>query len=97
VGVTDQMRANIKFRICLRVETPDDSRELLRRSDAAFLPPTIPGRGYLQIGNENIELVQVAHTGGDYLGTQAVVNPNVIWLDRQHKVEQGKQEAPKLF
>ena len=75
VGVTDQMRANIKFRICLRVETPEDSRELLRRSDAAFLPPTIPGRGYLQIGNENIELVQVAHTGGDYYGTQQVVSP----------------------
>ena len=28
-GVTDQMRATIKFRICLRVETPDDSREVI--------------------------------------------------------------------
>ncbi|MCB0200914.1 MAG: hypothetical protein KDI03_12665, partial [Anaerolineae bacterium] len=66
VGVTDQMRANIKFRICLRVEGVDTSREMLRRSDAAFLPSGMPGRGYLQIGNENIELMQVAYTGETY-------------------------------
>jgi DNA segregation ATPase FtsK/SpoIIIE-like protein len=62
-GVSDQMRANIKFRICMRVEGIDTSREMLRRSDAAFLPSGMPGRGYLQIGNENIELVQIAWTG----------------------------------
>jgi len=62
-GVTDQMRANIKFRICLRVEGVDTSREMLRRNDAAFLPNGMPGRGYLQVGNENIELIQVAWTG----------------------------------
>ena len=36
---------------------------MLRRSDAAFLPNGMPGRGYLQVGNENIELIQVAYTG----------------------------------
>ncbi len=65
-GVTDQMRANIKFRICLRVEETDTSREMLRRSDAAFLPNGMPGRGYLQVGNENIELMQTAYTGESY-------------------------------
>jgi DNA segregation ATPase FtsK/SpoIIIE, S-DNA-T family len=99
VGVTDQMRANIKFRICLRVETPDDSREVLRRSDAAFLPPGIPGRGYLQIGNENIELIQTAYTGGDYKGPQEEnVVQNVIWLDRPKKTQAQKAtEPPKLY
>ena len=97
VGVTDQMRANIKFRICLRVETPDDSRELLRRSDAAFLPPGIPGRGYLQVGNENIEMVQVAYLGGDYRGPQENVSPNVIWLNRPKKSAQQAEEFPKLY
>ena len=98
-GITDQMRANIKFRICLRVETPDDSRELLRRSDAAFLPPGIPGRGYLQVGNENIELIQTAYTGGDYKGPQEEdVAPNVIWLDRPKKsAAQNATEPPKLY
>ena len=66
VGVSDQMRANIKFRICLRVEGIDTSREMLRRPDAAFLPNGLPGRGYLQVGNENIELMQAAYTGEDY-------------------------------
>jgi DNA segregation ATPase FtsK/SpoIIIE, S-DNA-T family len=98
VGVTDQMRANIKFRICLRVETPDDSREVLRRSDAAFLPPGIPGRGYLQIGNENIEMIQTAYTGGDYKGPQEEnLVPNVIWLDRPKKTAQKASEPPKLY
>jgi len=99
VGVTDQMRANIKFRICLRVETPDDSRELLRRTDAAFLPPGIPGRGYLQVGNENIELIQTAYTGGDYKGPQEEnITPNVIWVDRAKKsAAQKAVEPPKLY
>ncbi len=98
VGVTDQMRANIKFRICLRVETPDDSRELLRRPDAAFLPPGIPGRGYLQVGNENIEMIQTAYTGGDYKGPQEEnVSPNVVWLDRAKKSAQKAVEPPKLY
>jgi DNA segregation ATPase FtsK/SpoIIIE-like protein len=95
IGVTDQMRANIKFRICLRVETPEDSRELLRRSDAAFLPPGIPGRGYLQVGNENIELIQTAYSGGDYRGPQENVRPNVIWLNRAKKADK-LVEPPKL-
>ncbi len=99
VGVTDQMRANIKFRICLRVETPDDSREVLRRADAAFLPPGIPGRGYLQIGNENIELIQTAYSGVDYKGPQEEnVTPNVLWLDRPRKSAGAKAtEPPKLY
>jgi len=98
IGVTDQMRANIKFRICLRVETPDDSRELLRRADSAYLPPGIPGRGYLQVGNENIELIQTAYTGGDYRGPQEAVSPNVIWLNRPKKaVAQKAAEPPKLY
>ena len=98
-GVTDQMRANIKFRICLRVETPDDSRELLRRADAAFLPPGIPGRGYLQVGNENIELIQTAYTGGDYKGPQEEnIAPNVIWRDRAKKSAGAKAtELPKFY
>src|SRR4029453_5785195 len=62
-GGSDQMRANIKLRLCLRVEQPDTSRELLRRPDAALLPSGLPGRGYLQVGNEQIELIQVAYAG----------------------------------
>ena len=66
-GVSDQMRVNIKFRLCLRVEGVDTSREMLRRSDAAFLPDGQPGRGYLQVGAENLELIQVASVSYTHL------------------------------
>ncbi|MCB9453089.1 MAG: AAA family ATPase [Anaerolineaceae bacterium] len=64
--VSDQMRANMKLRICLRVETGDDSRELLGRGDAMFLPSGIPGRAYLQVGKDTPILIQVARAGGEY-------------------------------
>jgi DNA segregation ATPase FtsK/SpoIIIE-like protein len=97
-GVTDQMRANIKFRIALRVETREESSEVLRRPDAAYLPTGIPGRGYLQVGNENIELIQVAWTGNDYRGGRQVEKPNVVWHDRgKKKGDGGDEELPKVF
>ncbi|RME52990.1 MAG: hypothetical protein D6790_18150, partial [Caldilineae bacterium] len=78
-GVTDQMRANIKLRICLRVEEPETSRELLRQPDAAQLPG-IPGRGYLQVGNDSLELIQVAWSGEDVSRSLA---PAIIWPERR--------------
>ncbi len=91
--VSDQIRANMKFRICLRVETPEDSRELLRRSDAAFLPPNIPGRAYIQVGNENVELMQVARAGGPYTGPQVDSSPAVAWLSRQEQGGEAKAQG----
>jgi DNA segregation ATPase FtsK/SpoIIIE-like protein len=97
-GVTDQMRSNIKFRICLRVETPGESREMLRRSDAAFLPSGIPGRGYLQIGNEEIELVQLAYTGEKYIDPERSPRVNVVWPDRVESYDpSADQEPPELY
>ncbi len=97
-GVTDQMRANIKFRICLRVETPAESREMLRRTEAAYLPGNIPGRGYLQVGNDELELIQVAYTGGKYLPPGAREIPSVIWPDRGQRYDDTlEQEPPELY
>jgi len=96
-GVTDQMRSNIKFRISLRVETPAESREMLRRSDAAFLPTGVPGRGYLQVGNDEIELIQVAYTGDRYTDPAQEPTEPVIWLDRGGNVQLPDQEPPELY
>ncbi len=97
-GVTDQMRANIKFRIALRVETREESNEVLRRPDAAYLPTGVPGRGYLQVGNENIELIQIAWTGSDYRGGKAEEKPNVVWKDRKKKGRGDEEEEyPKVY
>ncbi|NNJ09788.1 AAA family ATPase [Chloroflexales bacterium ZM16-3] len=78
-GVTDQMRSNIKYRICLRVESQGESREMLRRTEAAYLPNNIPGRGYLQVGNEEIELIQVAYAGELYVPAGQRNLPPVLW------------------
>ena len=97
-GVTDQMRSNIKFRICLRVETPGESREMLRRSDAAYLPGDIPGRGYLQVGNEEIEMVQLAYTGEKYIDPDAGIIASVKWPKRDKMYNPDEdQEPPELF
>ncbi|MCB0128797.1 MAG: hypothetical protein KDE58_41310, partial [Caldilineaceae bacterium] len=97
-GVTDQMRSNIKYRACLRVETAAESREMLRRGDAAWLP-SIPGRGYLQVGNDEIELIQVAYTGDRYIDPeQQKPEPLVIWPERTPPVEDEQdQEPPELY
>lgn len=67
-GVVDeQIWGNARFRICLRVERPEDSHEVLKRPDAASI--TLPGRAYLQVGNDEIfELFQSAYGGAPYTG-----------------------------
>ncbi len=64
--VKQQIWANAKFRICLRVESRQESQEMLHRPEAANLP-RMPGRGYLQVGNNDVfELFQVARVAGHY-------------------------------
>jgi len=68
--VRQQIWANARFRICLRVETRQESQEMLHRPDAVSLP-RIPGRGYLQVGNDDVfELFQVARVAGPYPGSR---------------------------
>ncbi len=64
--VNQQIWANAKFRICLRVESRQESTDMLHRPEAANLP-RVPGRGYLQVGNNDVfELFQVARVAGTY-------------------------------
>jgi S-DNA-T family DNA segregation ATPase FtsK/SpoIIIE len=68
--VKQQIWANARFRICLRVESRQESQEMLHRGDAANLP-RLPGRGYFQVGNNEIfELFQSAHVVGKYRDDQ---------------------------
>jgi DNA segregation ATPase FtsK/SpoIIIE, S-DNA-T family len=59
-SVNANIWSNLKFRICLRVASLQDSRDMLGRSEAALLPGTIPGRAYFQIGSETFDLFQSA-------------------------------------
>ncbi len=65
--ITDEMNANLQFRICLRVQSADASRAMLRRPDAAYLPVGQPGRAYLQVGERGLyRQFQAAYSGGPY-------------------------------
>ena len=65
--VDDNIQANSKFRLCLRVQDRQDSMDMLHRPDAAYL--TQAGRCYLQVGNDEIfELFQSGYSGAIYTG-----------------------------
>ncbi|HEY6542615.1 MAG TPA: FtsK/SpoIIIE domain-containing protein, partial [Ktedonobacteraceae bacterium] len=61
-SVNPNIWSNLKFRICLRVASMQDSRDMLGRSEAGLLPFSIPGRAYFQVGSEVFELLQSART-----------------------------------
>lgn len=64
--VDDQIWSNSKFKLALKVQDSSDSNEILKTPDAAEI--TLPGRAYLQVGNNEIyELFQSAWSGADYL------------------------------
>lgn len=64
--VDDQIWSNSKFKLALKVQNESDSKEILKTPDAAEI--TLPGRAYLQVGNNEIyELFQSAWSGADYV------------------------------
>ena len=64
--VDDQIWTNSKFKLALMVQNEADSKEILKTPDAANI--TIPGRAYLQVGNNEIyELFQSAWSGASYV------------------------------
>lgn len=64
--VDDNIWSNSKFRLCLRVQDKQDSNDMLHKPDAAYITQT--GRGYLQVGNDEIfEQFQSGYSGADYV------------------------------
>lgn len=78
--VSDEMRSNLNFRIALRVQTVEDSLDILSRPDAAKLPVHIPGRAFFQIGNSGsinefqTAQVNVAYTSKDIIESKTNKN-----------------------
>lgn len=64
-SVSGEIWSNSRFHICLRVQTREDSTEMLHRPEAAFLKGM--GRCYVQVGNDEVfEQVQSAYSGAPY-------------------------------
>lgn len=79
--VTDEMSANLQFRLCFRVQNIEASRAVLRRPDAAYLPADWPGRAYLQVGEGGLfAQFQTAYAGGDVDLTPAAQDEYVLEL-----------------
>lgn len=72
-GVVDaQIWSNSKFKLCLKVQSKEDSNEVIKTPLAAEIKE--PGRAYLQVGNNEIfELFQSA-----YSGAPATVDANEV-------------------
>lgn len=60
--VSDQIWSNSKFRICLKVQTEQDSKDVIKTDQAAKIKEA--GRAYLMVGNnERFELLQSGYSG----------------------------------
>ena len=77
--VNEQIWSNSKFKLCLKVQTKEDSNEVLKSPLAAEIKE--PGRAYLQVGNNEIfELFQSAYSGAlvqndvDNIGKEYTIN-----------------------
>lgn len=85
--VSDQSESNVKFRWCLKVASPSDSREMIGTTDAAQI--SNPGRAYVKVSNEGAqdyvyELVQSYWSGAPYNPNRkekATVKPRISVVD----------------
>src|SRR5699024_7598252 len=72
-----------KFKLALKVQNQSDCKEVLKTPDAAEI--TLPGRSYLQVGNNEIyELFQSAWSGADYVpdkGDQEMVDTTIYAIN----------------
>ena len=63
--VNDQIRSNSKFGVCLKVQSREDSSDVIGRADASNLKKA--GQFYINVGNsEYFDLGQSAYTGATY-------------------------------
>ncbi len=66
--VDDNIRSNSKFRLCLRVQSKQDSIDMIGKPDAAYI--TQAGGCIMQVGNDEIfEPFQSAYSGAAYDNT----------------------------
>lgn len=97
--IDDQIWSNSRFKVALKVQDESDSKEILKNGDAAKI--TVTGRGYLQVGNNEIyELFQSAWSGAPYskdaFGTEEdvalVTDLGLVPLSEVAVKEKGKAE-----
>ncbi|MCR4614923.1 MAG: type VII secretion protein EssC [Clostridiales bacterium] len=99
--VDDQIWSNSRFKLCLKVQSQEDSNEVLKSPLAAEIKE--PGRAYLQVGNNEVfELFQSAYSGAPEKITDSNVKEfkifslsdngrkNVVFEQKKKKSNDGK-------
>ena len=70
--VNDQIWSNTRFRVCLKVQDEADSKEMLKKPDAAYIKQA--GRYYLQVGYDEIyALGQSGYSGAKYYPSNKIL------------------------
>ena len=70
--VNEQIWSNTRFRVCLKVQDEADSKEMLKKPDAAHIKQA--GRYYLQVGYDEIyALGQSGYSGAKYYPSNKIV------------------------
>ena len=102
--VNDQIWSNSKFKLCLKVQTQEDSNEVLKSPLAAEIKE--PGRAYLQVGNNEIfELFQSGYSGSpESINGEDDTPFDIYELDfsgkknlvYKHKLENSEQSRSQL-
>lgn len=101
-SVSDEIWANSRFHLCLRVQTRQDSMDMLKRPDAAYIKGM--GRCFIQIGNDELfEQVQTSYSGLDYRPDEPrpeempqMLNPTGHVVRAPRKREEEKEEIRKV-
>ena len=90
--VDDKIWSNSRFRICLKVQEREDSMDMLHNMDACEI--TKPGRGYLQVGNNEVyELFQTGWSGAALEENEKKDRVQLIFPNGQvHKYAETKKE-----
>ncbi|MGH2915264.1 MAG: FtsK/SpoIIIE domain-containing protein [Solirubrobacteraceae bacterium] len=70
-AVSENIRANTNLRVCLRVQTPQDSSDVIDSPAAARIPRHQPGRAQVRLGPSELIPVQTALVTGTTPGGRA--------------------------
>jgi DNA segregation ATPase FtsK/SpoIIIE, S-DNA-T family len=87
-AVNENIRANTNLRVCLRVQTPQDSTDVIDSPAAAKIPRNQPGRAQVRLGPSELIPVQTALVSGVTAGPAAAAvstEPFVVAGDDEHR------------
>ena len=88
--IDDEILSNSRFRVCLKVAYTQDSNEVLKHEDAAYLKE--PGSFYLQVGNDEIYIQgRCSYTQTPYHKKDDIQSKNICFHRYHGKTYLSKQ------